>query len=198
MPDWFADPKVADRGVGWVAQPLAFVRPTRQLLVRTPKRDGTWSYHALVLTLSDAMLFRLAHRALPLAPTFEQQALAALHAYDRRGGGLETQNKGDKQGLALTRRNKRKFVAQEMLVLLAQLAHNFVIWARNDLAVAEPRLCKFGIQRTVRDVFQIPGSVTLSESGQIQQITLNGRHPLASAVKTAFANDELSLYLRKN
>jgi Transposase DDE domain group 1 len=196
--DWFVDSKIADRSVGWVEQPIEFARPTRQLLVRTPKKNGTWSYSVLVLTLSDAMTFRLANRELLLAPTLEEQALAALHAYDRRGGGLETQNKGDKQGLALTHRNKRKFVAQEMLVLLAQLAHNFVIWARNDLAEADPRLGKFGIQRTVRDALQIPGSVMLSESGQIEQITLNGRHPLAAAVKTAFAGDELSLYLRKN
>lgn len=85
------------------------------------------------------------------APTAQQQALATLHAYDRRGGGLEPQNKGDKQGLCLTHRNKRKFVAQEMLAQLAQLAHNFVIWTRNDLAQVEARLSKYGIQRTVRD-----------------------------------------------
>jgi len=51
----------------------------------------------------------------------------------------------------LTHRNKRKFVAQEMLAQLAQLAHNFVIWTRNDLAQVEARLSKYGIQRTVRD-----------------------------------------------
>ena len=50
--------------------------------------------------------------------------LAALHAYDQRDGGLETQNKGDKQGLGLNKRNKRRFCAQEILVLMAQLAHD--------------------------------------------------------------------------
>jgi len=196
--EWFVDSKIAERAVGWVEQPLQFSRPTRQLLVRTPKRDGTWSYSLLVSTLSDAMSCHLAQRSLPAQPSPAQQALATLHAYDRRGGGLETQNKSDKQGLALTHRNKRQFVAQEMLVLLAQLAHNFVIWARDDLAAADPRLSKYGVHRTVRDAFQIPGSVTLNEVGCIQQITLNERHPLAVAVKTAFASDELSLYLGKN
>jgi hypothetical protein len=172
--DWFVDTKIADRAVGWVEQPLEFVRPTRQLLVRTLKNDGTWSYSVLVLTLSEAQTFRLANGELPPQPSLEAQALAALQAYDRRGGGLETQNKGDKQGIALTHRNKRKFVGQEMLVLLAQLAHNFVIWARNDLAAAAPRLSKFGIQRPVRDALQIPGSVTLNECGQIEQIRLFG------------------------
>jgi len=139
---WFADPKITDREFGWVKQPLSFDRPTRQLPVRAPKGDGEWSYCLILTTLTDAMLFRLASRTMPPAPTSQQRALAALHAYDRRSGGLETQNKGDKQGLCLTCRNKRKFVAQEMLVLLAQLAHNFVIWARNDLAQVDPRLGK--------------------------------------------------------
>jgi len=196
--EWFADPKIADRSVGWVEQPLSFARPTRQLVVRAPKSDGQWSYCLIVTTLSDAMLFRLANRALPEAPTAQEQSLATLHAYDQRGGGLETQNKGDKQGLCLTHRNKRKFVAQEMLVLLAQLAHDFVIWTRNDLAQVDARLSKYGIQRTVRDVLQIPGSVEFNEAGNIQKITLNERHPLAAAAKTAFACDDLSLYLRKN
>lgn len=196
--EWFDDPKIIDRSVGWVEQPLSFARETRQLLVRTPKSDGKWAYCMIVTTLSDAMLFRLANRALPDAPSPQEQALATLHAYDQRGGGLETQNRGDKQGLYLAHRNKRKFVAQEMLVLLAQLAHNFVIWTRNDLAQVDPRLGKYGIQRIVRDALQIPGSVTFNEAGNIQKVTLNERHPLAAAAKTAFACDDLSLYLRKN
>jgi len=76
--------------------------------------------------------------------------LAALHAYDRCGGGVETRTKGDKQGLGLSHRNKHRFVAQEMLVLLGQLAHDVVIWTRNDLAQVDPRFQKYGIERTVR------------------------------------------------
>jgi hypothetical protein len=193
---WYRDTKVSDREAGWVESPLSFARPTRQLLVRTPKSDGTPRYHLLVLTLSDAMLFRLAGQAPRQQPTPRQQAHLTLAAYDRRNGGLETHHKSDKQGLALGRRNKRNFAAQEMLVLLAQLAHNFVIWARNDLAQATPRLRKFGIQRTVRDAFQIAGRVTFSKGGQIQQITLNESHPLAAAVQAALG-DDLSLNLGK-
>jgi hypothetical protein len=195
---WFTDPKIPGREAGWVKQPLSFDRPTRQLLAPAPKSDGKWSYCLILTTLTDAMLFRLADRTMPRAPTSQQRALAALHAYDRRSGGLETQNKGDKQGLCLTHRNKRKFVAQEMLVLLAQLAHNFVIWARNDLAQVDPRLGKYGIHRTIRDALQIPGRVTLNEAGNIRKIALNERHPLAAAAKTAFACDDLSPYLGKN
>ncbi len=59
----------------------------------------------------------------------------------------------------MSRRNKHRFAAQEMLFLLAQLAHNLLIWTRNDLAANHPRFRKYGIQRTVRDVLQIPGAL---------------------------------------
>jgi hypothetical protein len=134
---------------------------------------------------------------LPETPGAEQTALALLHAYDYRCGGVETQNRNDKQGLGLTRRNKRSCVAQEMLVLLAQLAHNFVIWARNDLVRTDARWRKFGIQRLVRDAFQIAGRISFSETGQLQQITLNQSHPLAAAVQLALARDDLPLNLGK-
>jgi hypothetical protein len=199
---WYADPKLLDREVGWVEQPHTYAKPTRQLALRKQKADGTWSYHVLIFTLTDAMLFRLCGRPLPLTPTPADILLAALHAYDRRGGGIETQNKGDKQGLGLARRNKHRFSAQEMLVVLAQLAHNVVIWTRNDLAQADQRLQKYGIQRIVRDALQIAGRIQVNAHGQVQQITLNERHPLATAFQAAsaqwFASDDLSLNLGQN
>ena len=108
-------------------------------------------------------------------------------------------NRGDKQGLGLSRRNKHLFEAQEMLVLLAQMAHNIVIWTRNELAQADPRMQKYGIQRTVRDVLQIPGCVHVGSDGNVELITLNCKHPLAPVFQKAFAStlaaDDLSLIL---
>jgi Transposase DDE domain group 1 len=199
---WYGDPKLSDREVGWVEQPHVYVKPTRQLALRKQKADGSWSYHVLIFTLNDSLLFRLCERVMPANPQPSDILLAALHAYDRRGGGIETQNKADKQGLGLARRNKHRFAAQEMLVLLAQLAHNLVIWTRNDLAQADQRLQKYGIHRTVRDALQIAGRIQVNAQGQVQQITLNERHPLASAFQAAsaqwFANDDLSLNLGQN
>jgi hypothetical protein len=200
--NWYVDPKVADREVGWVEQPHGYARPTRQLALRKQKKNGAWSYHVLVCSLTDAMLFRLCEQPLPAQLQRQDVLFAALHAYDRRGGGLETQNRGDKQGLGLAQRNKQRFAAQEMLVLLAQLAHNLVIWTRNDLAYVDPRLEKYGIQRTVRDALQIPGSIHVDPGGHIDGILLNGRHPLTSAFHRAFApilvRDDLSSILGQN
>jgi hypothetical protein len=196
---WYVDPKVPDREVGWVEQPHAYARPTRQLALRKRKANGQWSYHALVFTLSDDLLFHLCGQQMPAAVQPVDILLAALHAYDRRGGGVETQNKGDKQGLGLSRRNKHRFAAQEMLVLLAQLAHNLVIWTRNDLAQADQRLHKYGVQRTVRDALQIAGRVQFNAHGQVHHITFNERHPLAVAVHNTcsrwLASHDLSLNL---
>ena len=183
---WYADPKVLERELGWIEQPHAYVRPTRQLAIRTHKKNGRWSYHALVFTVSDEMLFALSRQVTPSHPAPREVALAALHAYDRRGGGLETQTKGDKQGLGLTHRNKHRFTAQEILVLLAQLAHDLVIWTRNDLARMDRRFQRYGIQRTVRDVLHIAGQVELNAAGQIEQITLNASHPLTPAFEQTF------------
>ena len=111
-----------------------------------------------------------------------------------------TQNKSDKQGLGLAKRNKHTFVAQEMLILLAQLAHNLVIWTRNALARSAPCLAPYGIQRMVRDVLRIPGHVRFDAVGNVQ-ITLSEDHPLAQSVRRGFMKwlprDDLSLILRK-
>lgn len=185
--EWHPAPKVPERDVGWVTQLHAYAKPTRQLAVRHRKKNGQWSYHVLVFNLTDPMLFALAERPLPPSPPPLDVLLTALHAYDRRGGGVETQHKGDKQGLGLSHRNKQRFAAQEMLVLLSQLAHDLIIWARNDLAKADPRLHKYGVQRTIRDALQIAGQIEITMDGQVHQIVLNQKHPLAEAVQTAFA-----------
>jgi hypothetical protein len=185
---WFVDSKVPNREIGWVEKTHPYAKPTRQLAVRQRKANGEWSYHILVFNLTDTMLFHLLGQPMPSRCEPKDLAFAALHAYDRRGGGVETQNKGDKQGLGLSRRNKHSFAAQEMLVLLAQLAHDVVIWTRNDLAQADGRLQKFGIQRTVRDALQIPGRVQVNAQGQVEQVMLNRNHPLAAAFQTASSN----------
>lgn len=183
---WYPDSKVRDREMGWITQPHAYSKETRQLGLRSRKKNGEWSYHILVFNLTDAMLFDLCERPMPARRRSLDVLLAAVHAYDRRGGGVETQNKGDKQGLGLSHRNMHRFAAQEMLVLLGQLAHDVVIWTRNDLAQVDPRFQKYGIQRTVRDALQIDGRVAINAQGQIQSIVLNENHPLASAFHSAF------------
>lgn len=196
---WHTDPKTGDRQVGWVEAPHTYDRPTRQLAVRTPKKNGEWRYWVIVFSLTDkqvACLARLSH-----TPSLSSQQLlfAALYAYDLRSGGVETSNKGSKQGLGLIKRNKRRFAAQEMLVLLAQLAYNLISWFRARLAPTKPDLQRYGPLRMVRDVFQIPGQLDLDAQEHIVQIILRDEHPLAApfiqAISPLLAQDEMALNL---
>lgn len=183
--DWYTDSQVPGRQVGWVTTPYAYAQPTRQLALRKLKSNGKWIYQVLVFNLTNDMLFDLADQPRRPTPPTETLLLAALAAYDQRGGGAETQNKGDIQGLHLTHRNKRCFVAQEILVLLAQLAHNLLIWTRNDLTGYDEHFARYGISRLIRDVLQIPGCVQLDATGHVMGITLQANHPLAASVQSA-------------
>jgi hypothetical protein len=182
---WYSDPKVSSRTVGWVEQPHAFARPTTQVAVRsTRERKGkqVTTTRILVTDLSPCDILTIAGQPCSASPTAEQVALAVAHAYDQRGGGAETENRQDKQGLGLTKRNKKEFAAQQMLVLLAELAHNILIWVRHELAQEEPCCQRLGIQRLVRDLFQIPGKLSRIPFSRKYRLTLSRNHPLSRRV----------------
>jgi hypothetical protein len=195
---WIPDPKVAGRECGWVTSPYSYDRLTRQLGIRCRKKDGSWSFHVLVFNLSDQALFRLGRQPIRHNYSSDQLLLAALYAYDLRSGGIETINKNCKQGLGLTRRNKKRFAAQMMLVLLAQLAYNLISWTRLDMAQNVPDFHNLGTLRFVRDVLSISGRFELDAQGHLL-IVLNERHPWAascvSALSSLLAHDDLSLIL---
>lgn len=196
---WHTDPKTGDREIGWVEAPHAYARSTRQVALRMLNKKGGWTYRVLVFNLPDALLFWLAQQPVRCAPTRIQIMQAVVYAYDRRSGGVESSIKGSKQGLGLTKRNKRRFAAQEMLVLLAQLAYNLIAWTQRALARHGPPFRPFGILRMVRDVFHITGKITLDAQGRILDITLNQAHALAlpfvQAMSALLAGDGLSLNL---
>jgi hypothetical protein len=67
-----------------------------------------------------------------------------------RGGGVETANKEDKQGLGIGKWNKKRFAAQHVLGQLGRLAQNLVVWARQWLAQKAPGVRTLGVKRLVR------------------------------------------------
>lgn len=184
---WQSDPKDPRRQLGWVEQPHPYDQSTRQLAIRCAKKDGSWSSHVLVFNLSDDTL-RWLTPTLVTTDASLQVMLAALYAYDQRGGAAETTIKGSKQGLGLTKRNKKRFQAQEMLLLLAQLAYNLTAWTRNGLAACQPTLRQFGMLRMVRDAFHIPGTIAFDTHGHIVAVTLNQAHALASTFVLALGS----------
>jgi len=170
----------------------------RQLAVRWPKPKGGWHYCVLVFNLTDEMIFELANQTMS-SPTNQELLSAILKAYNLRSGGVETSFKNSKQGLGLNKRNKKNFQAQQMLVLLAQLAYNITTWVRNELAKHKPALKHFGMLRMIRDAFSISGKLQFDEKGNLVLIVLNKTHALAKIFyetwHSTFARDDLSLIL---
>jgi len=178
--EWFDDPAIPGRQFGLVTEPaLCYVRPVTRIAVRYRKENGKWKAVVLISALVPKEV---------LALTGEPQAAASnlatvLHAYvtfyDQRGGGVETSLKEDKSGLGLTKRSKKRFPAQQMLVLLGSLAHNVLVWARGWLTQSADTIRGYGMLRMTRDVLHVSGFVLFDHAGHVQQIILNQCAPLA-------------------
>ncbi len=179
--DWYIDQEVPERQFGWVtAAAEAYVRPVKRIAVRCRQQDGAFAYGVLISTLSAQHVLVLTGQSLALLDDPAAVLLAYVRFYDQRGGGVETSFKGDKQGLGIGKRSKKRFAAQQMVMLLGSLAHNVIIWARRWLAI--PALQHYGMLRMVRDVFHISGFLLTDALGQVVQIVLNQAAPLASAL----------------
>lgn len=185
---WHTDPKDDRRQAGWVESPFAYGQPTRQLAVRCLDKKGKWHTAILVFNLADTQLHWLNQQGKRLTSLPTPPLWWAVYAYDLRGGGVETAFKGSKQGLGIAKRNKKSFVAQEMLLLLGQLAYNLIVWVRDTLAVCVHKIRRFGMLRMVRDAFHISGQIIFDSAGHIIKISLNQEHDLASAFISAFTS----------
>ncbi len=183
---WFVDPKLPEREVGWVmTEASEYVREVQRIAVRCRKANGQWGYAILIAPTDVQPVWSVLQPEceMPIDPL--EQLLATLYAYDARGGGIETSMKEDKQGLGLSKRQKRRFEAQQMVRLLSSLAHNVLVWARRWLAASEPKLAGYGIKRLVRDIFHINGRVLCNALGHVVEIILNPAAPLVHGLVAA-------------
>jgi len=201
---WYDDLQHPGRQVGW-AEPETtpdYVRPVKRLVVRWHKRNGQTSYGMLISTLAPRDVLQLLGQPVSYVRDPERLCRAYAQLYDKRGGAVEIQIKEDKQGFGMVKRQKRKAEAQEMLVLLNQLAHNVLMWARHWLTEAAPKLARFGILRLVRDLLSVSGKIEINErNGSIRRITLNRAAPLASgffnALRALLLPQHVSIILDK-
>ena len=169
------------REVAPVPKPRAFVRPLQQYAVRTPsKEEASGYYHAVVFTSRTDL------------------SMTAVVEHDDGRAGMEADLKSDKQGLGLAVIRKQRLPAQKIVVLLLQLAHNVLLWAREWLTQNAPRLRHYGIVRLIQQVWAIPGRIKLTDKG-LQRVRLRGAHPRARDVCCGFrpllANSHLEVVL---
>jgi hypothetical protein len=121
---------------------------------------------------------------------------AQLFFYDGRAVIEIASFRGDKQGLGLAKRRKHSLSGQEFLVLLAQLAHNLISWAKSWLAAGDKRIEKMGIKRMVRDILATQAKLTF-RAGVIVKVRFSRRHKLLKRFAQAFeaACQDLTLRL---
>ena len=184
--EWSEDPQVPGRQIGWVTTaPTEYVRPVRRIAVRCRKKNGQWGVGVVVSAVPPAAVLDLTGQSADLVHDDHAVLQAYVYFYDQRGGGVETALKGDKQGLGLSARNKKRFEAQQVVMLLSALAHNVIVWARQWLLPQCPPLRHYGIVRMVRDVFHVSGFVVRDAHGQMVQLVLNQAAPLARGLADA-------------
>ncbi len=181
--EWVSDPRIPSRQVGWVAlSDTPYMCPVRRIAVRCRKRNGQWGVGVLLSTLSPQDVILLTRQPLDRVQDPTAVLLAYVYFYDQRGGGVETEIKEDKQGLGVTKRNKKRFEAQQLLTQLNALAHNTIVWARGWLAPYCPRITHWGMLRMVRDVFQVSGLLVFDAMHRLSHIWLNQADPLAQGL----------------
>ena len=143
--------------VGRVSTPETFCRPLETFSIRY-QTNTDWKH---------TYLFSDLHLSGP----------RTVHFYDQRGGA-ETEFRSDKSGgLYLHKRRKHKRDAQEVWLLLTDMAHNYLAWLARTILRDSP-LADFGFLRITRDLFAIPGLIEM-EQGQLLSVKLLRSSPYA-------------------
>jgi hypothetical protein len=152
------------RQAGWVSAPHRYCRKTRQLAIRMPGRKGDGYRHSVLVTTD-----------------MKADIHTTVTDYDARSGVPESTFCQDNQGLGNRKRRKRGFVAQQMLMLLTQLAHNLIRWLQNWLTKAMERIgrCSTSVKsssvssETDSDDWWVPASAPVPGDADPTIATLN-------------------------
>ena len=158
------------REIAAVLKPHRFCRATRQWVIRTPKEKGGSQYAVLLTTVPD------------LEPT------ALADAYDGRAM-IEATFCQDKQALGLVKRRQHKWEAQQVVLLLARLAHHLLLWSKRWLSrvpTTRRRLDGYGLVRLLQEGMTVPGVIQW-RCGWMVSIRFDPVHPLAEALQQGFA-----------
>lgn len=184
---WVEDPDRPDRQLGWVQEEsYDYPCPVRRLGVRWKDSKGGWRSAVLIFArLTPKDILTLMGQSLWADEATIIRAYA--HFYDQRGGGIESSFGQDKSGLGISKRNKKRFEAQRLLMLLGTLAHNLLIWSRRWLCrhsspQVASRLRHYGIKRMLRDLYHISGRLTFDRKGRLSTIALQSSSSLAQLI----------------
>ena len=158
------------REIAAVVHPHRVCRTTRQWVIRTPQEQGGYHYAGLVTTLADL-------EPRDVADTYDGRAMIAATFCQ------------DKQALGLVTRRQRRWEAQQMVLLLARLAHHLLVWGKPWLSrvpATRRRLQGYGLVRLLRDVWAVPGVIRWRR-GWMVSVRFNPLHPLTTPLQESFS-----------
>src|SRR5919108_419924 len=158
------------REIAAVLHPHRFCRATRQWVMRPPKDQGGYQYAVVVTTLTDC------------------EPVALADAYDGRAM-IEATFCQDKQALGFVTRRQRRWEAQQMVLLLARLAHHLLLWGKQWLSrvpTTRRRLQGYGLVRLLRDVWAVPGVIRWRR-GWMVSVRFSPLHPLTTPLQESFS-----------
>jgi Transposase DDE domain group 1 len=158
------------REIAAVLSPRRFCRNTRQYVIRTPKKPGGYQDAVLVTTWRD----------LPPAEVADQDDGRAM---------IEATFCQDKQGLGLVKRRQHHWEAQQMVLLLARVAHHLLLWSKRWLSripATRWRWRGYGVVRLLQEVGTVPG-VMRWRRGWMVTMRFLPLHPLAKPLQQSFA-----------
>jgi len=153
--------RLDDRWVALAPAPVQLVRPVQWLALRWRTMRGDLKQAVVVCSVDS------------------WSPVEIIHYYDARGA-CETEIQADKGGLQMGRRRKKIAAAQEVLILLTDVAHNLLAWITPWMFPSGP-LAQMGSTQMVHDVLAMPGRLFF-ERQQLVEVQLNQRHPYASEV----------------
>ena len=146
-----------DKFAGRASTPKGFVSPLNAIAIRYATTKG--DKHTYLFS------------------TLKLSAVETARCYDQRGGA-EIEFRSDKSGgLHIHKRRKHKRDAQEVWILLTDMAHNYLSWLSYTILRGSP-LDTFGFLRTTRDLFRIPGRIEM-DGDQLRSVKLLKSSPYA-------------------
>lgn len=172
--EWIPAPsenKNTGREVGKITEPIRYGRRTYQWSVRVPKKKGGYKYATLIAT-------------------DDLHGIELVKKYDNRAG-MENRTMTDMKGLGLGKRKKKHWPAQQIMILIVQLAHNLLIWNNawfeSNLTKTRDKIIlkEHGVYRIVNQRLNING--LLHRMGKkVTKIELNPLHPFSDIMKSGF------------
>lgn len=168
---WFDDPKVEGRQAGFVTIPTdEYEKPLQRIVVRSQKKNGQWGIGMLLTTLDPQLVCYLAGVLPEQAENTKALLFAYVQFYDLRSGGVETSFNKDNQPVGFIRRTKKRFEAQQMVILFNLLAHNLLVWFQQELAAQWAEVAYMGLGTFFRKLFLPNGIAFFEKTPRLQSL----------------------------